>query len=162
MPSTNTGMRSTQKGSAALTILVLDTGNSNSFTKIQKTNRNYGLPIASQRWSQIYVNSPDFVSSQPCAGMQIGPSDMLIFGGESTQVFTFDTREVASSTKIATVALSRGALSTTARFGVQSDFCARQFKNFIYAIDPIERQLHVHMIKEQAWQSQGLDELGIE
>ena len=69
---------------------------------------------------------------------------MLIFGGETTQAFIFDTREVHASSKIATVSLSRGELSTPALFGVNADFVARQFKNIVYAIDPTDKQLHVH------------------
>ena len=64
---------------------------------------------------------------------------MLIFGGVSNSVFSFDTREVNVSTKIASVSLSRGTLSTPALFGVNADFVARQFKNFVYAIDPSEK-----------------------
>ena len=64
---------------------------------------------------------------------------MLIFGGDSTKVFTFDTREVHASTKVAMVGLSRGALSAPAQFGVNVDFVVRQFKNFVYAIDPIDK-----------------------
>ena len=62
-----------------------------------------------------------------------------MFGGESTHAFIFDTREVSAATKVATVSLSRGALSTPARFSVSADFVARQFKNFIYAIDPTDK-----------------------
>jgi hypothetical protein len=80
--------------------------------------------------------------------MQIGNTDMLIFGGESTKAFTFDTREVQTATKQATVHTARGALSKRARFGVKSDFVCRQFKNFLYAIDLCEKELHVYQIKE--------------
>ena len=55
--------------------------------------------MASQPWSQIIVTNPDFVRSQPCAGIQVGNADMLIFGGGSTKSFRFDTREVQTSTK---------------------------------------------------------------
>ena len=71
---------------------------------------------------------------------------MLIFGGETTKSFSFDTREVSSTTKAAQVNTLRGTLSQRARFGHKSDVVARQFKNFVYAIDSCEKQLHVYQI----------------
>jgi len=60
---------------------------------------------------------------------------MLIFGGASTKAFKFDTREVHVSTKQATVEATLGSLTGRGLFGHKSDFVARQFKNFVYAID---------------------------
>ena len=53
----------------------------------------------------------------PVAGWQVGNSDMIIFGGDSTQTFTFDTREVHATTKLATVQNWKASLSSKGRFG---------------------------------------------
>lgn len=86
---------------------------------------------------------------------------MLIFGGESTKTFQFDTREVAALNKQATVKTCRSAMSTRARFGNSSDWVARTFGNFIYCIDANEFTLHVLTLKEKSWNAQSLTELGI-
>ena len=57
---------------------------------------------------------------------------------------------------------TRGSLSSRGLFGHKSDLVARQFKNFVYAIDACEHYLHVYLVKEQAWQSQSLTDLGID
>ena len=81
----------------------------------------------------------------PVAGWQIGNSDMIIFGGDSTQSFTFDTREVHATTKLATVQNWKASLSSKGRFGYQCDFVARQFGKFLYVIDSSsEKMLHVY------------------
>ena len=99
------------------------------------------------------MTSSDFVRAMPSCGLQIGTNEMVIFGGDTTKAFVHDTREVQNSTKIATVATTRGSLSSRSRFCNKSDFVARQYKNFVYAIDSSEKFLHVYQVKEQAWQS---------
>ena len=91
MPGGNADCR---KGSS-LIIQCLDTGSQSKYTG-DKDSRNYGRPMSSQRWTQIFVNNAEFVRAQPCAATQINNSDMLIFGGDSTKAFMFDTREVNS------------------------------------------------------------------
>lgn len=81
---------------------MLDSGSQTNFTG-DKNRREYGMAIARQRWVMLEVNNPDFVRAQPCSGIQLNSTDMLIFGGESKQTFTFDTREYQSVNKQATV-----------------------------------------------------------
>jgi len=69
---------------------------------------------------------------------------MLIFGGESTKTFQFDTREVQAINKQATVKTSRSQMGTRARFGYSSDWVARTFGSFTYCIDANELNLHVY------------------
>ena len=57
--------------------------------------------------------------------MQVGPTDMIIFGGETTKSFSFDTREVQSSTKVAQVSSMRCQMSQRARFGHKTDTVLR-------------------------------------
>lgn len=52
-----------------------------------KNSRDYGLPIARQKWAQYEVNNVEFVRAQPVAGIQLNNTDMIIFGGESTKTF---------------------------------------------------------------------------
>lgn len=86
---------------------------------------------------------------------------MMIFGGESTKTFTFDTREVGSINKSAVIKTARSQMSCRALFGNQADWIARTFGNFVYCIDAKEFNLHVFTLKEKAWNSQPLTELGI-
>lgn len=87
---------------------------------------------------------------------------MLIFGGEKTSAFTFDTRDVSGTSKQATVKTTKAALPVRGRFGHKSDFMARTFRNVIYMIDACQNTMQVYQIKEQAWHSQSLSELGIQ
>ena len=77
MPGTNADMYSATN----CAINLLDSGSSTSFGQVEKQNRNYGKPIASARWSQIFVEIPEFTAAKPTAGMQTGPTNMIIFGG---------------------------------------------------------------------------------
>lgn len=72
---------------------MLDSGNSANFTG-DKNNRNYGRPMASQRWLTLTVSNAEFVKTMPCSAMQLNTTEMLIYGGEKTTTFTFDTRDV--------------------------------------------------------------------
>jgi len=40
------------------------------------------------------VANPQFISGHPTSAIQISAYEMLIFGGDNTTTFTFDTREV--------------------------------------------------------------------
>ena len=52
-------------------------------------------------------------------------------------------------------------MQTRALFGNQTDWIARTFGTFVYAIDAKEFNLHVFALKDKAWKSQPLSELGI-
>ena len=74
-------------------INLLDTGSSSQFEG-DRDSKEYGTPIARQKWTQLEVNNVEFVRAQPVSGIQLNGTDMLIFGGETTKTFQFDTREV--------------------------------------------------------------------
>lgn len=76
-----------------LLINLLDTGSSQIYDGNSNT-REYGAPMARQKWTQLEVNNVEFVRSQPVAGIQLNNTDMIIFGGDTTKTFQFDTREV--------------------------------------------------------------------
>ena len=87
---------------------------------------------------------------------------MLIFGGDTYSTFTFDTRDVAQIGGVANIKTSKIQMSARARFGVQSDYVARTFGSWIYLIDAKDKNLHVFSIQNQTWNSQALNQLGIE
>ena len=99
--------------------------------------------------------------AQPVAGIQLNNTDMLIFGGESTKTFQFDTREVQAINKHASVRTCPKGMQQRARFGAGCDWVGRTFGNIIYCIDASEFNLHVYSINSQQWQSQALSDLGI-
>ena len=109
-----------------------------------RSSRNYGGIIASQKWSQLEVKNPDFITSKPCAGIQSSTNEMLIFGGDTFNTFTFYTRDVAQIGGVANVKTSKIQMSARARFGVQSDYIARTFGSWIYLIDAKDKNLHVY------------------
>ena len=76
-----------------LLVNLLDTGSSQIYDG-NSNSREYGAPMARQKWAQLEVNNVEFVRSQPVAGIQLNNTDMLIFGGDTTKTFQFDTREV--------------------------------------------------------------------
>ena len=46
--------------------------------------------MSEYRWGRIDVNNPEFVQSGPTAGVPLGPTSMLVFGGNSTKCFKVD------------------------------------------------------------------------
>ena len=62
------GANRESQASGALVINLLDTGAPNMYTG-DRSSRNYGGIIASQKWSQLEVKNPDFITAKPCAGI---------------------------------------------------------------------------------------------
>ena len=56
--------------------------------------KSYGYPLANKNWSYLDVANPDFIKSFPVAAIQLNETEMLIFGGETTQTFVFNTKDV--------------------------------------------------------------------
>ena len=156
MPGTN---KDAQAGNS-LYINLLDTGASSAYEG-DKTSKEFGMAIARQKWSQLEVTNTEFVRAQPVAGIQFSNTDMLIFGGESTKTFQFDTREVQQINKQANVRTCRSSMGSNARFGNSSDWIARTFGQFIYCIDAHDFVLHVFDMKKSVWTSQALADFGI-
>ena len=87
---------------------------------------------------------------------------MIIFGGDTTKTFTFDTRDISSIGNVASVKNSQSTLQKSGRFGVQSDFVGRNFNNIIYMIDSKDMNLHVFQKNEFSWHLQPLRDLMIQ
>jgi len=153
MPGSNSSCR---KGET-LIIHVLDTGSQSNF-KGSKNSTMYGQPITRQSWAQLLVANQEFVRSQPCAGLQISSSEMVIFGGETSKSFILDIKQTLSPVAVTP---TTGQLSQAGRFGVKSDFVARLYTTILYCIDASLMQLHIYQIREQTWLSKSLSELGI-
>jgi len=135
------------------TIEVLDTGSSSQFAK--ETNpKMAGLVIAQQRWQLIQVQNSAFNQTRPNAGIQLNESEILIFGGITNSNFVFDIRTQK-------VEKTQSNLQVKGNFSKQSDFIARTFGSFIYAIDSSARNLHVYAVKEKIWNYSPLSDLGI-
>ena len=127
-----------------------------------RNTRSLGRMIANQKWQQLEVKNPEFVKAKPCSGIQFSSNEMLIFGGDSQNTFTFDLRDVAQVGGVANIKTSKVQMSAKARFGFQCDYVARTFGSWIYLIDARDKNLHVFSITNQTWNSQALDQLGIE
>ena len=81
-----------QSKSKSLIISVLDCGNASMFDSNISSREYYGLPIAAQNWNIMEVANQDFVRSCPNAALQLNQDEMLIFGGETSKTFVFNTK----------------------------------------------------------------------
>lgn len=93
-----------------------------------------------------------------------------MFGGSKNLTFIYDTTEppqVAVSppkTKIPSIKLTylkNSPLCADGYFCYDSDYIARIFGNFLYAVDGHSYNLHVFQIKDKSWNFSPLTELGI-
>ncbi len=79
-----------------LVICRLDTGPESQFPKDGR-KRDFGYVLAQHRWTKFEVNTAAFRGSCPTAGLSIGPSEMIIFGGQTAQFFRMDTSQAIDS-----------------------------------------------------------------
>jgi hypothetical protein len=78
----------------------------------------------------------------------------------------FDTTETTPSkdmkSRMAKLTyLKSSILCSEAYFGHDSDYMARIFGNFLYAIDAHSYNLHVYSLKDKLWNFSPLKELGV-
>jgi len=107
------------------------------------------------------VNNPDFIKSFPMAAVSINENEMIIFGGETTKTFIFDTRNVSDQGK-ANVVTSGGLLDNKSRFAFKTDYVCRKFGTIFYAIDSELQIIHTYELSGQDWYSQPISEFGFE
>ena len=81
---------------------------------------------------------------------------MMIFGGETTKTFIFNTKEVNMATKQANVVTSSGVIDRKAKFGFRTDYVSRTFGTLFYAIDASEQVIHTHEVSGLDWFSDEL------
>ena len=105
-------------------------------------SRDYGLPIAQQNWIVIEVANQDFIRSGPVAAVQLSQNEMVIFGGETTKTFVFNTNEVDFDSMRATIQPAASVLDRKARFGFCSDFVGHKLGSLYYVIDAADQVIH--------------------
>ena len=138
-----------------LMISVLDCGPKGNLNANQNS-REYGYTLAEKHWGYVQVDNPDFIRTSPVAAIQLNENEMMIFGGETTKTFIFNTREVNMQTKHANVITSSSVLDRKARFGFRTDYVCRTFGTLFYAIDASEQVIHTHEISGLDWYSDDL------
>ena len=83
---------------------------------------------------------------------------MVIFGGETTKTFIFNTQEVERDSLRANVTVASSSLERKARFGYCSDFISHKFGNVYYAIDSADQVIHCLDTTTMQWSSQSIDD----
>ena len=143
-----------------LMISVLDCGEpGNKYS--QPNSREYGYGLAALNWSYVQVDNLDFIKSSPVAAIQLNENEMMIFGGESTKTFIFNTRDVNASTKKANIVTSQSVIDKKARFCFRTDFSSLTFGTIFYAIDAGEQVIHTHELSSLEWHSMPTADFGI-
>ena len=67
------------------------------------------------------------------------------------------------ATQLAKVTTNRDVeLCTPASFNYESDYVARLFGNYLYAIDNNTQYLHVYSLKDRIWNFSALKDLGVQ
>ena len=144
-----------------LMICVLDCGDPASF-RGDPVSREYGYALTDKSWSYLEVVNPDFIKSFPVAAIQLNENEMMIFGGETTKTFIFNTtKDVAPNSQRANVVTSSGLLDRKAKFGHRSDYVCKTFGPIFYAIDSVDQIIHTHEITSLQWYSMPISEFGI-
>ena len=123
-----------------------------------------GLP--SIQWSKLWVHgNAEFNAAGPVTAITLksDPFKMLLFGGSTTKTFTIDTRKDINLTQ-GTIKVSPHAarLAMTAQFANKVDLTRATFNGVHYTIDACMKVLHVYNEKEQKWEGQSLQALGID
>ena len=142
-----------------LMVSVLDCGEPANL-KANPVSREYGYALAEKNWSYVQVDNPDFIKSSPVAAFQINENEMMIFGGETTKTFIFNTNNVNMSTKKADIVTSSSVLDRKARFCFRNDQVSRTFGTIFYAIDAGEQVIHTHEVSGLDWYSMPISDFG--
>jgi hypothetical protein len=104
----------------------------------------------------------------------------LLFGGFKTKTYLFDfantlsqfSREAKEKRPVSFMQQSTSTIAkvtsnvdvdlcTAASFSYESDYVARLFGNYLYAIDSNTQNLHVYSIKDRIWNYSSLKDLGV-
>ena len=116
--------------------------------------------MAQHRWSKLEINNSEFVRSCPTAALSLGPTTMLIFGGNTTKCFLLDT--VNNKDNMATVDMTATQLTTEAQFGVISvNYQCNMGKNY-YAIDTNRKYFYHLETQSLVWKCKSLREVSFD
>ncbi len=111
--------------------------------------------LRSLKWTTLTINNADMAQSFAFGSVTLSQNELLLFGGNKTSTFIFDFANTLASIKssppsskhspqsassashyVAKVTNIKGIeLCTPALFSFQSDYVARLFGNYLYAID---------------------------
>ena len=98
---------------------------------------------------------------------------MLLFGGFRTKTYLFDFANTLTQMnqnkgkpvqgpQLAKVTTNQNIeLCAPASFNYESDYVARLFGNYLYAIDNNTLNLHVYSLKDRIWNFSPLKDLGV-
>lgn len=121
------------------------------------------------KWESMMVQNNDFITSEPKGSAQISKTEIIIFGGISSDTHSFDYSGVINAPRngkqpqIARVSkFNDSPLLCDTRFCQECDFTVKTFGNYLYATDGTNENLHVYSIKDKQWNYSRLNELGIE
>jgi hypothetical protein len=122
------------------------------------------------KWTTINIQNQDLAANFGFGSVALTPNELLLFGGNTTKTFLFDfagtfatiKNQKASSPIFAKLSTIKGnELCTPAIFSYQSDYVARLFGNYLYAIDSFSQNLHVYSLKDKIWNFSTLRDLGV-
>jgi hypothetical protein len=133
------------------------------------------------RWVPVEHQNTEFHVNEPRASAQLGPNEIIVFGGQGSFTYLVDiaqllaSRSVGSSmgggasarvTRLKYVDQKTGEASDArllreSQFCQGTDFTIKTFGNFMYAVDTVKKELHVCSVKERQWNFSTLADLGI-
>jgi len=121
------------------------------------------------KWTTLAVSNGDIASGFAFGSVLLTQNELLLFGGNKTNTYLFDFANTLAKkptpvpqSGIAKVTTVRGIdLCTPAVFCYQSDYVARLFGNYLYAIDSFHQNLHVYSLKDRIWNYSPLRDLGV-
>ncbi len=107
------------------------------------------------------VKNYEFLGSFGHGCQPVSQQEIILFGGSNLESLIIDVNS-ATEDEISVMTFKKSELVMNARFGYESDYVARQFGNFIYAIDSTKMNLHVFSMKDKTWNYSSLYDLGVE
>ncbi len=127
-----------------------------------------------QKWNILSITNPDLSQCFSFASIQLTQNELLLFGGFKTKTYLFDfantltqvntskTNPNLTVSSIAKVTTNKDIeLCAPASFSYESDYVARLFGNYLYAIDNNTLNLHVYSLKDRIWNFSPLKDLGV-
>eukprot|EP00347_Sterkiella_histriomuscorum_P020526 403337466 len=123
-------------------------------------------------WQLFILKNSSLQKSFGFGSVQMNQNEILVFGGNTGQTYNFET-SVCTNKKVSALNLTKSneikfnhlkksvMCSGQTQLCHNSDFLARIFGNYLYALDSEGGNLHVYAIKEKQWNYSTLRELGI-
>eukprot|EP00347_Sterkiella_histriomuscorum_P001097 403373339 len=158
-------------------IYVFPGQSSNSWSTIEFLDIGHSIDakeLKRAKWNLVNISNPDFNVTFAYGSVQISQTEILVFGGSKQNSFLLDTNVIQNMLKAKKdlkkqqnetpnilTTLKNSPLCIDAWFGYESDFMARIYGNYLYAIDQHAGNLHVYSLKDKQWNYSSLKELGL-